>query len=175
MPQSYSFTCIIAQMPFITAAEKVTLTSCRHSPSRQQWQVTDPRMAKKRDFINTTSLKLPLWVCVGACWLIMGGTNTCMHTNTHVDMHTLIQTEWCVLVSPIILIVNTVAWYVQETCRTVSLSNQHLITFNACVWRTTKAWITLPGLPAHLQHRRGKRESETLDEVGFHLLFFLSL
>lgn len=47
---------------------------------------------------------------------------------------------------------NTLAWYVQRTSRTVSLSHQHLITFNVCVWRTTKAWITVPGRPAHLQH-----------------------
>lgn len=43
-----------------------------------------------------------------------------------------------------------------ETSRTVSLSNPHLITFNVCVWRTTKAWISLPHLPAHLQYHRGR-------------------
>ena len=84
------FACNIAWMPFITAAEKVTLTSCRHSASQQQWQASDPRMAKKRDFINTTSLKAASTCVCGACCRVMGGTNTRMHTHTQVDTHTLI-------------------------------------------------------------------------------------
>lgn len=55
--------------------------------SQHQWQVTDPRMAEKRDFINTTSFKLPLCVCVGAWCLVIGGTNACMHTHTRVHTH----------------------------------------------------------------------------------------
>lgn len=72
-----------------------------------------------------------------------------MHTHTETcDMYTLILSETHVqqsfLVSPIILIVNTVDWYVQKTSRAVSLSYQHLITINVCVWRTTRAWISPP-------------------------------
>lgn len=89
----------------------------------------------------------------------MGGTNTCIHTRVHFNSASLWHTRPTgqrVLVSPIILIVNTMTWYVQKTSRTVSLSHPHLITFNVCVWRTTKAWISLPRLPAHLQHHQGK-------------------
>lgn len=60
---------------------------------------------------------------------------------------------------------NTLAWYVQRTSRTVSLSHQHLITFNVCVWRTTKAWITVPGRPC--SPSTSLEQSEPLGEVFF--------
>lgn len=105
-------------------------------------------------------------MCLCGCMLPdngWGGTNTCTHTHTHMhartkthihththtwkrDKYTLILFEThvqSILVSPIILIVNTVEWYVQETCRAMLLSYQHLIIINVRVWRTTRAWMTL--------------------------------
>lgn len=60
-------------------AEKATPTSFMQLQSQQEWQVTDPWVAKKRDFINTTSLK---WPSARACGLVMGGTKT-YTPNTH--------------------------------------------------------------------------------------------
>lgn len=83
--------------------------------------------------------------------------HACTHTHGYAQSNSLWDTrptEQCVLISPIILIVNTVTWYVQKKSHTVSLSNQHLIIFNVCVWRTTKVWIIVAGLPAHLQLHR---------------------
>ena len=118
-------------------------------------------------------------VHVWGCMLPDDGWDYCMYC-THKHTHT--QACTCTLkfslehtyfrqsiqVSPIILIVNTATWYVQGTSRTVSLSNQHLITFNVCVWTTTKAWLTAPGTSAHLQHHQG-----TESKFYFYLLIHL--
>lgn len=58
---------IFGQIPFIAVAEKLTLTSCSHCLNWQQWQVTDPRMAKKL-WLHTHHLfkasSVPMCVCM---------------------------------------------------------------------------------------------------------------
>lgn len=136
MLQSNSLTCIFGQIPFIAVAKKLTLTSCRHCLNWQQWQVTDPRMAKNCDFIRTTYLKLLRCRCVCGCFSIMGGTNTCMHT--HMDTCTLILSKhkssraMCSgLTHNIDSEYSGLVW--KKTSQTVSLSSPHLIIFNVCV------------------------------------------
>lgn len=73
LPKSYRFTCSGAPGASREhGKERVTLTSCRRSPSLQHWQATDPKVSKKHDFINTSSLKLLKSACVHA-WGWAGG------------------------------------------------------------------------------------------------------
>ena len=94
----------------------------------------------------------PVCMCAAGQWVGPTPPYTHMDMNTNY-LWTTHPTERCVLVSLIILIVNTLTWYVQKTSRTVSLSNQHLITFNVCVCEDNKG-LDSARMHAHLQHHR---------------------